>query len=102
MAVALDVTAFVDPGLVLQERKRGFPLGGLKGRSASVIVTMGMPPLLFRTIFGAHGIKAFTQSILRLAGLSPIRTSYFGGSAILSQNCERVIGKVREMGRRAA
>jgi putative NADPH-quinone reductase len=87
---------------LLRERKRGFPLGGLKGRSAHVIVTMGMPPLLYRVIFGAHGIKAFTQGILRLAGLSPVRTSYFGGSDITPPNCERLIGKIHQMGRRAA
>lgn len=86
---------------LLHERKHGFPLGGLKGRSARVIVTMGMPPLLYRVIFGAHGIKAFTQGILRLAGLSPIRISYFGGAAIAAPNCDRVIRRVHEMGGRA-
>ena len=87
---------------LLRERKHGFPLGGLKGRSATVIVTMGMPPLLYRVIFRACGIKAFSQGILRLAGLSPIRTSYFGGSQITPPNCAKLIGKVHRMGRRAA
>jgi len=83
---------------LLRERKRGFPAGGLRGRSASVIVTMGMPPLLYRTVFGARGIKGFTQGILRMAGLSPIRTTYFGGSAIAPPNCEKLINKVQQLG----
>jgi putative NADPH-quinone reductase len=87
---------------LLREGKRGFPSGGLKGRSASVIVTMGMPPLIYRTLFGARGIKAFTQGILRLAGLSPIRMSYFGGPDITPPNCEKLIRKLHQMGRRAA
>jgi putative NADPH-quinone reductase len=87
---------------LLRERKHGFPTGGLKGRSASVIVTMGMPPLLYRVIFGARGIKSFNQGILRLSGLSPIRAYYFGGAAITPPGCTRLIQKLREMGRKAA
>jgi putative NADPH-quinone reductase len=87
---------------LLRERKRGFPLGGLKGRSASVIVTMGMPPALYRILFRARGVKAFTQGILRLAGLSPVRISCFGGSDIMPPNCEKLIRKVHQMGRRRA
>jgi putative NADPH-quinone reductase len=87
---------------LLHESKRGFPLGGLKGRSASVIVTMGMPPLLYRVVFGARGVKAFTQGILRLAGLSPIRVWYFGGPDITPPNCEKLIKKVHQLGRRGA
>jgi putative NADPH-quinone reductase len=87
---------------LLRERKRGFPQGGLKGRSASVIVTMGMPPLLYRVIFGARGIRAFCQGILRLAGLSPVRTYYFGGAAITQPRCKELIQRVHELGRRQA
>jgi len=87
---------------LLREGRHGFPAGGLKGRSASVIVTMGMPPLIYRVVFGARGIKAFNQGILRLAGLSPIRTSYFGGSEITPPNCEKLIGKLHQMGRRGS
>jgi len=87
---------------LLQENKGGFPRGGLKGRSASVIVTMGMPPLVYRTLFGAHGVKAFNRSILRMAGLSPVRTSYFGGASITPPRCTELVEKLRVMGRRAA
>ena len=85
---------------LLGENKRGFPLKKMKWRSARVIVTMGMPPLIYRTIFGAHGVKAFNTGILRLAGFSPIRTSYFGGSSIFRPQSDHLIEKVREMGRK--
>lgn len=87
---------------LLREHKGGFPLGGLKGRSARVIVTMGMPPLFYRILFGARGVKAFAQGILRLSGLSPVRISYFGGPDITPPNCEKLIQKVHQMGRRCA
>ena len=87
---------------LLRERKHRFPLGGLKGRSASVIVTMGMPALFYRLIFGACGIKAFTQGILRLAGLSPVHTTFFGGSSITRPNSQQLIEKLHHMGRRGS
>lgn len=87
---------------LLQENKGGFPRGALKGRSASVIVTMGMPPLIYRTLFAGHGVKAFNRSILRLAGFGPIRTHLFGGDAITGPHCPSLIGKVRKLGWRLA
>lgn len=87
---------------LLRENKGGFPVGGLKGRSARVFVTMGMPALLYRTMYGAHGVKAFNRSILGMASLAPVRTSYFGGSAITHPNSVRLVEKVRDMGRRKA
>ena len=84
------------------ENKGGFPRGALTGRSASVIVTMGMPSLLYRTLFGAHGTKAFDRSILRMAGFSPVRTHLFGGRAITAPHTTALIEKVRRMRRKLA
>ena len=77
-----------------------FPRGRLKGRSARVIVTMGMPAILYRIMFGAHGVKAFNRSILGMAGIKPVATTLFGGSEIQPSGCARTIETVREMGRR--
>ena len=87
---------------LLRERGRALPIGSLKGRSARVIVTMGMPTLLYRTIFGAHGTKAFNRSILGMAGFAPINTSYFGGTSITSPKCATLIERMRELGSNAA
>jgi putative NADPH-quinone reductase len=87
---------------LLREAKAGFPQGGLKGRSARVVVTMGMPPLIYRTVFGAHGVKAFNGSILRISGFTPVRTSYFGGAAIAAPRNGALIKRLRAMGGKAA
>jgi putative NADPH-quinone reductase len=50
----------------------------LAGRSARIVVTMGMPALVYRLWFGAHGLKTLEQSILRFAGIRPVRASLFG------------------------
>lgn len=61
-----------------------FVLGGrawrrpLKGKSARVVVTMGMPVLAYRWYFGAHGLKSLERSVLGFCGISPIRESLFG------------------------
>ncbi|OAI43425.1 hypothetical protein AYO42_06135 [Rhizomicrobium sp. SCGC AG-212-E05] len=82
--------------------ERGFPKGRLKGRTARVIVTMGMPVLLYRLLYGAHGVKAFNRSILGLAGIKPVATSLFGAAQIQPPGCNRVIEAVRQLGRRTA
>jgi putative NADPH-quinone reductase len=56
----------------------------LKGRTARVVVTMGMPALIFRLYFGAHGVLGLEKGILGLAGLGPIRRLLLGGVASAS------------------
>ena len=58
---------------------KGFGDGRLKGRSARVIVTMGMPALIYRLVFGAHGVLGLEQGILKLVGCSPVRHLLIGG-----------------------
>lgn len=50
----------------------------LKGKSARIVVTMGMPALMYRLYFGAHGLKSFERSILRFGGIGPIRETLIG------------------------
>ncbi|MFU8816407.1 MAG: NAD(P)H-dependent oxidoreductase [Pseudomonadales bacterium] len=50
----------------------------LKGRSARVVITMGMPALAYRYFFGAHSLKSLERNILKFAGISPVRESLFG------------------------
>lgn len=83
---------------LLGKTERGFPPGRLKGRSARVIVTMGMPTWAYRVLFGAHGVKAFNRSILAMAGIRPVRTTLFGGNAVQEAGAGATIEKVRELG----
>ncbi|MDQ0465976.1 putative NADPH-quinone reductase [Caulobacter ginsengisoli] len=58
----------------------------LKGRTARIIVTMGMPRPIFRWVFGAHGLKCLERGILWMAGVSPARSLILGG---VEQSAER-------------
>ena len=66
------------PGFAMEYREKGFPRRLLAGRSARIVVTMGMPVLLYRWYFGAFGVRSFERSMLRFAGIKPIRESLFG------------------------
>jgi putative NADPH-quinone reductase len=58
----------------------GEPVRGLlKGRSARLVVTMGMPGAIFRALFGAFGVRSLERGLLWISGVSPIRRSVLGG-----------------------
>lgn len=66
------------PGVALEYRKHGFPRGLLAGRSARLVVTMGMPALIYRWYFRAHGVRGLERSILGFAGMGPVRETLLG------------------------
>lgn len=73
----------------------------LKHKSARIIVTMAMPAAIYRWFFGAHGLKSLERSILRFAGIGPIRESLIGMIAIQdSQQRGRWLNRVQELGRK--
>jgi putative NADPH-quinone reductase len=52
--------------------------GALKGRSARIVVTMGMPALVYRWWFRAHSLKSLERNILGFAGIGPIHETVIG------------------------
>jgi putative NADPH-quinone reductase len=66
------------PGFAVAQVDRGLPAKLLKGRSARVIVTMGMPGLFYRLVFRAHSLKSLERNVLRFAGFDPVNHSIVG------------------------
>lgn len=88
------------PGFAIAKESRN-PLkaGLLGGRSARVIVTMGMPAALYRWFYRAHSLKALQRNILGFAGIKPVRTSVVGGAGALTpQQVERWCAHLRQLG----
>lgn len=56
----------------------GWPKGALSGRSARIVVTMGMPAFVYRFWYFAHGLRGFERNVLALIGIKPIRETLFG------------------------
>lgn len=98
-------------GFLEQVARRGFafepeagnPLGRklLTGRSARVVVTMGMPALVYRWYFRAHSVKALERNILGFVGIAPIDETLIGGVDGLGEaGVQRWLKQLTELGRR--
>jgi putative NADPH-quinone reductase len=81
--------------------KKGWPIGKLKGRSARLVVTMGMPSSAYKLVFGAHGVRAFENGILGISGVGPIRETLFGDVEKDTKTRGKWIAKMTNLGARA-
>jgi putative NADPH-quinone reductase len=69
------------PGFAFQpgdEANGGFGKKGLGGRSARVLVTMGMPALVYRYYFRAHSVRALERNVLGFVGIAPVQETLIG------------------------
>ena len=67
------------PGFAVRSVEPGRPWKKLlTGRSARIVVTMGMPALVYRWYFGAHSLKSLERNILGFVGIGPIRETLIG------------------------
>jgi putative NADPH-quinone reductase len=67
------------PGFAFStEGKNPLAHKGLIGRSARVVVTMGMPAVVYRWYFQAHSIKSLERNILGFVGIAPVRKTLIG------------------------
>ena len=90
------------PGFAFDYGKGGFPKKRLKGRTAHLVVTMGMPAILYRWVYGAHALHALERNILGFTGIRTRRRSLFGmvGGATAVRR-DRWLARMRASGRRA-
>ena len=58
----------------------GLPMGQnvLAGRSARIIVTIGMPAALYRWYFRAHSVKSLERNVLGMVGIAPVNETLIG------------------------
>jgi putative NADPH-quinone reductase len=92
------------PGFAFEREgsKTAFTTKGLTGRSAQLVVTMGMPALLYRWYFRAHSIKSLERNILGFVGIQPVHETLIGMVANLDEAGSRKwLDKLRRMGERA-
>ena len=91
------------PGFAFDYTGGGGTRHHLKGRSARVVITMGMPALIYRFYFGAHSLKSLERNILKFVGIRPVRETLFGGVETASpERRAGWIARMRDLGRRAA
>ncbi|AZO71746.1 MAG: NAD(P)H-dependent oxidoreductase [Mesorhizobium sp.] len=90
-------TAFAYP-----QKGEGFAKSLLRGRSAHLVVTMGMPAPVYRLWFLGHGLAGMRRSILNFVGIKPVRETLFGMVANAS-DAKRIgwLKQIRRLGERA-
>ena len=72
----------------------------LKGKSARVIMTMGMPGLVYRWWYGAHALQALKRNILEFMGVAPVKSTLFGMiEAVAIERRREWLTEVERLGR---
>lgn len=72
----------------------------LAHKSARVIITMGMPGMVYRWYYGAHCAKMLRRNILEFVGFRPVRTTIFGMvEAVSNDTRSRWLTEVETLGR---
>jgi putative NADPH-quinone reductase len=67
------------PGFAFDYQTSGkMPRKLLTGKSARIVVSMGMPALIYRWFFFAHSLKNLQRNILGFSGIKPIRSTLIG------------------------
>ena len=89
------------PGFAFERGSGGNPFDRkhLKGRSARVVVTMGMPALVYRWYFRAHSVKALERNILGFVGIAPVHETLVGMVGSLTPDeAQRWFAALRRLG----
>jgi putative NADPH-quinone reductase len=90
------------PGFAFAYAKKGLPRKLLAGRSARVVVTMGMPAFFYEWVYRAHSVKSLERNVLGFTGFGPVRRTLVGmvegGKA---DGNARWLERMRKLGREA-
>ncbi|WP_203292682.1 NAD(P)H-dependent oxidoreductase [Maricaulis parjimensis] len=79
-----------------------WPEQKMKGKSARLIVTMGMPGFAYGLIFGGHSLKGLAQGVFGMSGFKPVRRTVFGGvEAAGDKGRARMLARIKKWGSQA-
>ncbi len=88
------------PGVAFEYQAEGQMAKKLfTGKSARIVVTMGMPALVYRWFFFAHSLKSLQRNILGFCGIGPMRTTLIGGIEGLNERQQAAwLDRLRALG----
>ena len=89
------------PGFAIGTGKRTLSPGLLTNKSCRVIVTMGMPALVYRWFFFAHSLRSLHRNILHFVGIKPVRTTIIGSVEGSAASREKWLERIAGLARRA-
>jgi len=59
-------------------KKNRMPRKLMLGKTARIVVTMGMPSLFYRLYYRSHSVRSLARNILGFVGFKPVRVSLIG------------------------
>jgi putative NADPH-quinone reductase len=80
-----EQAARADFFLAQSTKNKGWPAQMMKGKSARVLVTMGMPGLIYRFGMDEGALKALERGLLGISGFHPMHHTIIGGAGDLSE-----------------
>ncbi|MBN8829894.1 MAG: NAD(P)H-dependent oxidoreductase [Sphingomonadales bacterium] len=86
------------PGFAFDPGGSGLPRKKLKGRTARLVVTMGMPALFYRAYYGSHSVKSFERNILRFVGIRPVGHVLIGNVESDAEAREEWLRELQQLG----
>lgn len=89
------------PGFAFpREGKNPLAHKALTGRTARVVVTMGMPALMYRWYFRAHSIKSLERNILGFVGIAPVNETLIGMTGNMEpETVKKWLEKLKKLGK---
>ena len=90
------------PGFAIPKGPLKSPWPGLlKGKSAHIVVTMGMPATIYKWYYRAHSLRSLKRNILQFVGFGRVRSTVIGGVAtlVVTGFCMRMFPALRKMDR---
>ena len=74
----------------------------LAGRTARVVVTMGMPALVYRSYFRANSLQSLERNLLGMVGIAPVHATLIGMTGHMkAAEAGRWLVKIKGLGQRA-
>lgn len=87
------------PGFAFRYRDKGFPEKLMAGRTAHIVVTMGMPALAYRWFFFAHSLRALKRNILAFIGVKSVGETIIGGvDGLTAEKVAALMAQMRAAG----
>lgn len=91
------------PGFAFGTGPAAFATRPLKGRTARVVVTMGMPALVYRWFYSAHSVRSLERNVLAFIGIAPKGRTMFGGvegaGAVVRERWQATMRRLGRLGR---
>jgi NAD(P)H dehydrogenase (quinone) len=97
------IERILQPDLIARENtEHAMNWSIFKGKTARIVMTMGMPVSIYRFWYGGHALKLLKRNILEFIGIKPVRHTLLGMVATTRpETRDRWIDELRELGKTA-